>query len=69
MTFDLEDAFGAQKEHLCSADMKRIYPRRYHLDLRPDEDGVLSPRDAFGSHDDADHVYNTPRAWYHRALS
>ena len=22
------------------------------------------PRDAFGSHDDSDHVYNTPRAWY-----
>ena len=27
-------------------------------------DGVLNPRDAFGSHDDSDHVYNTPRAWY-----
>jgi len=26
--------------------------------------GALNPRDAFGSHDDADHVYNTPRAWY-----
>lgn len=25
---------------------------------------VFNPRDAFGSHDDADHVYNTPRAWY-----
>ena len=24
----------------------------------------LNPREAFGSHDDADHVYNTPRAWY-----
>ena len=22
------------------------------------------PRDAFGSHDDSDHVYNTPRAWF-----
>ena len=37
-----------------------------HLDLS--WDGVLNPRDAFGSHDDADHVYNTPRAWYHGAL-
>ena len=27
-------------------------------------DGTLNPREAFGSHDDADHVYNTPRAWY-----
>ena len=25
---------------------------------------MLNPRDAFGSHDDSDHVYNTPRAWY-----
>ena len=24
----------------------------------------MNPRDAFGSHDDADHVYNTPRAWF-----
>ena len=35
---------------------------KYHLDLSMD--GVLNPRDAFGSHDDADHVYNTPRAWF-----
>ena len=27
-------------------------------------DGSLNPRDVFGSHDDADHVYNTPRAWF-----
>ncbi|MDM8301545.1 C69 family dipeptidase [Collinsella tanakaei] len=32
-------------------------------------DGILSgdifnPREAFGSHSDSDHVYNTPRAWY-----
>ena len=59
--FDLEDAFGAQKEHLCSVDMKEFI-RKYHLDLS--QDGVLNPRDAFGSHDDADHVYNTPRAWF-----
>ena len=25
---------------------------------------VICPRDIFGSHDDADHVYNTPRAWF-----
>ncbi len=25
---------------------------------------VLNPREAFGSHDDSDHAYNTPRAWY-----
>lgn len=25
---------------------------------------IIWPRDIFGSHDDADHVYNTPRAWF-----
>lgn len=29
-----------------------------------DEAPEFDPRAAFGSHDDADHVYNTPRAWY-----
>lgn len=32
--------------------------------IRLSLDGALNPRDAFGSHDDADHVYNTPRGWY-----
>ena len=39
----------------------REFINENHLDLS--WDGVLNPRDAFGSHDDADHVYNTPRAW------
>ena len=59
--FDLEDALGEQKEHMCSADLKEFI-EKYHLNLSMD--GVLNPRDAFGSHDDADHVYNTPRAWF-----
>ena len=59
--FDLEDAFGEQKEFLCSADLREFLAEN-HLDLSTD--GVLNPRDAFGSHEDADHVYNTPRAWY-----
>ena len=25
---------------------------------------IICPRDIFGSHDDADHVYNMPRAWF-----
>lgn len=28
------------------------------------DDTIICPRDIFGSHDDADHVYNTPRAWF-----
>lgn len=59
--FNLEDAFSEQKEYMCSADLKDFI-EKYHLNLAID--GVLNPRDAFGSHDDSDHVYNTPRAWY-----
>lgn len=60
-SFDLEDAYGEQKNFLCSADLKEFI-ETYHLNLSMD--GSLNPRDAFGSHDDADHVYNTPRAWF-----
>mgnify|MGYP000472553063 FL=1 len=60
-TLDLDDALGGQKEFMCSADL-RGFIDKYHLDLSLD--GALNPRDAFGSHDDADHVYNTPRGWY-----
>ena len=59
--FDLKDALSEQKDYMCSKDM-REFIEKYHLDLSLD--GVLNPRDAFGSHDDADHVYNTPRAWF-----
>ena len=71
--FDLEKALRDQEkyrcpceeyadlEYMCSADLKEFISKN-HLDLSLD--GVLNPRDAFGSHDDSDHVYNTPRAWY-----
>ena len=40
----------------------------HHLDLTLREEGeeedIFNPREAFGSHSDSDHVYNTPRAWY-----
>ena len=58
---DLDDALGEQKDFICSADL-REFINRYHLDLAQGD--ALNPRDAFGSHDDADHVYNTPRGWY-----
>ena len=48
--FDLDDALGEQSEHMCSADLGEFIER--------------NPRDAFGSHSDSDHVYNTPRAWW-----
>ena len=65
--FDLSDAEGEQAEHMASADL-RTWMGRNHLDLtlrEPDDSGdVFNPREAFGSHSDSDHVYNTPRAWY-----
>ncbi|MGF3113097.1 C69 family dipeptidase [Facklamia sp. P9177] len=59
-SFDLEDAFGQQKEHMCSADLKEFIQEN-HLDLS--KDGPFQPRLAFGSRTAADLVYNTPRAW------
>ena len=59
--FDLDDAFGAKKEHMCSADL-REFIKDNHLDLSLD--GSFNPRHVFGSHSDADHTYNTPRAWF-----
>lgn len=59
--FDLEDALTEQKEYMCSPDMREFIEKN-HLNLSMD--GSINPRDVFGSHDDADHVYNTPRAWY-----
>jgi dipeptidase len=70
--FDLADAFGERREHLCSADLIDFIADN-HLDLMMDgaEDKEalrkvtdFDARAAFGSHDDADHAYNTARAWY-----
>lgn len=59
--FDFADAYGQQKEHLCSSDLKE-FVEKYHLarDLK----GSFNPRLAFGSQSDSDHIYNTPRAWF-----
>lgn len=61
--FDLEDAMGDQEEHMCSADLNQFIEAN-HLDLAVEAATPFNPRDAFGSHSDSDHVYNTPRAWY-----
>ena len=58
--FDFDDAFGAKKEFMCSADLLD-FVKKYHLDLSID--GDFNPRHAFGSLSDSDHTYNTPRAW------
>ena len=60
-SFDMEDALGKQKTHICSADL-----REFIADNRLDcnQGGRFDPRDIFGSHSDQDHIYNTPRAWF-----
>lgn len=56
--FDFEDAFNEGKENLCSKDLLEFI-KDNNLDL--EESKEFNPRVAFGSHSDADHVYNTPR--------
>lgn len=60
-TFDLKDALGAQKEYMCSADLKAFIEEN---DLDLNQDGRFNPRDIFGSHLDLDRIYNNPRAWF-----
>ena len=59
--FDFDDAYGEQKDFMCSADLK-MFVKENDLDLSMN--GEFNPRLAFGSHTESDHVYNTPRAWY-----
>ena len=59
--FDFDDAFGAQKEHMCSKDLKEFI-KENNLDLNLGN--KFNPRLVFGSHTDQDHIYNTPRAWF-----
>lgn len=59
--FDFNDAFGKKENYLCSEDLKEFIQENF---LSLDIENNFSPRLAFGSHDDSDHVYNTPRAWY-----
>ena len=58
--FDLDDALGEQKKYICSKDLKEFISNN-HLDIN--NNNKFNPRLVFGSHDDSDHVYNTPRSW------
>lgn len=59
--FDFDDAFGARKDFMCSADLREFIDNN-HLDLN--QNGRCDLRDIFGSHSDMDHIYNTPRQWF-----
>ncbi len=58
---DLADALGKQKKYMCSADLKDFIKDNHLYEGCGD---VINPRIVFGSHDDSDHVYNNPRAWF-----
>lgn len=63
-SFDMHDAYGEQEDHMCSKDLWD-FMEKYHLDLTLGSDGnFFNPRDAFGTHSERDHIYNTCRAWY-----
>lgn len=59
--FDFNDAYSKQEKNICSKDLKEFVEKN---NLYLGQDGNFNPRLAFGSHSDADHVYNTPRGWY-----
>lgn len=63
--FDLDDALGERREHMCSADLAEFIADN-RLDARMDgaEPSRFNPRHLFGTRTDKDHIYNTPRAWY-----
>lgn len=68
---DLDDALGAQKEYMCSKDMREFITKN-HLDLRKEGNTAkgLDVRAALGSRTQFDRMYNTCRAWYtHRTLA
>ena len=59
--YDLEDALGAQRDHMCSKDLAEFISANR---LDSNQDGNFSLRNIFGSHTDMDHIYDNPRAWF-----
>ncbi len=60
--FDFDDAYGKKENYLCSEDLLE-FVKKFYLSLDESLE-KFNPRLAFGSHDDSDHIYNTPRAWF-----
>ena len=73
-TFDFNDAFGEQKNHLCSEDMiEFILDNKLDLSFKVYEDlkkvKDFDSKAAFSSRSDFDKLNNCPRAWFvHRYL-
>jgi len=68
--FDFTDAFGDQNDFMCSEDLisfiedNDLDVMMLEEDCPLAEETAFDVRGAFGSHDDSDKTYNTPRAWY-----
>lgn len=71
-SFDFVDAYGEKRNHLCAPDLKDFVEKN-HLDRSMDvipvaDNSKFDARGAFGSRSDSDRSYNTPRAWFMRAI-
>ena len=68
-SFDFFDAFGEQKNNICSKDLIDFI-KKNHLNLSNTKINDLSKENnfdtrlTFGSHSDIDKYYNSPRAWF-----
>ncbi len=68
--FDFADAFGEQREFICSADLQEFKTSKRTILARAAgtqggmNGGHCNPRIVFGTATAKDHIYNTPRAWY-----
>ncbi|NEG69864.1 C69 family dipeptidase [Bifidobacterium choloepi] len=65
--FDIDDAFGQQREFMCSADLVDFIAEHHlarEMNPSPARINAFNPRRAFGTATPKDHIYNTPRAWY-----
>ena len=73
--FDLDDAYGAQTEYMCSSDLAEWMAANqldvtYGLEGSAPDDKffgvhtIFNPRQVFGSYTQLDIIYNNPRAWY-----
>ncbi|MDO5027294.1 MAG: C69 family dipeptidase [Tissierellia bacterium] len=61
--FDLEDAYNEKLNHMCSDSLKDLIDDNFLNPSFDKESSIINPRLVFGSQDDSDRVYNTPRAW------
>lgn len=56
----------SDEDNFMYASTIRNFVDKYHLN--PSQDGIFNFRDIFGTQDEADSYYNTPRTWYGQKL-